>query len=352
MRNSTRIIGITGNIATGKSVVRSMLANLGVLCMDADVIAHRVIYPSGEAYPGVIAAFGEEILEPDRAISRQRLGQVVFQNPKKLGQLETLVHPAVTHAVKTRLDRTHAPLAAVEAIKLLESDLVELCDEVWVTDTPEDIQLARLVGARGLSEDDAQTRMDAQPPQEAKIAQADMVITTVGTFKETWDQICSALNDTIQLTTIRDVPRLLQLESLARLEARWGICVGQDGSSLYEVLGRQMVLPLPLKEPPDGLALWENRAFTAALVQVLPPPSGDLLGAFQTQAEQQASEILMFRNGLDAQLDLHPASSGFYLLNPADLDYPDWRREAERTLPGFESTLWVKSLQEPVERLR
>jgi len=348
MENATRIIGITGNIATGKSVVRNMLANLGVLGMDADVIAHRVIYPDGGAYQPVITAFGEDILNADGTVSRPRLGQIVFQDPHKLQQLEALIHPAVTRAVQARLHPTSVPLASVEAIKLLESDLAEMCDAVWVSHASEEVQLSRLMGIRGLSEDEARTRMAAQPSQTEKIARADVVIATEGTFQDTWDQICSALNDTIQLTTSRDASPLLQQESLANLDARWTAYAGQDGPSLYAVMGRQMVL----HTEPDGLALWDNHSFTAAMVKVLPPVSADLLARFQTQAKHQACELLMIPQGLAAQHSLHPGENGFELLHPSDLAYPDWLQSAERALAGSEGTLWVKHLAQPVEKLR
>ena len=344
MSNMTRIIGITGNIATGKSVVRRMLANLGALGVDADDVAHRVIYPGGPAYQPVLEAFGEGILDEQGRIARPRLGKIVFQNPQKLQQLEAIIHPAVTRAIQARLDRAAAPLAAVEAIKLLESDLAELCDQVWVSHASEARQMARLVQTRGLSTEDAQHRMDAQPPQAQKLACADVVITTEGSFVDTWTQIRRALNDTIQLKT--NEPQPWPATALRACQELWK--AQGKRHSLYQALGSQMLLPLMVEDRLAALAIWQDGNFTAALTEVLPPGGWDtdaLLQAFQAQAEGQACECLFLPNGLADD----PRQHGYVQMPPARLGYPAWVTAGERSLAQGESEIWAKALAQPVE---
>jgi len=185
-------IGLTGNIATGKTTAGRMLAMLGAELIDADQVAHRVMGPDGEAYEGVARAFGTQILAPDGTIDRRKLGALVFADPAALRRLESLVHPAVTARIRAQVYRSAAPVVVIEAIKLLESDLAALCDEIWVTTCPQALQLKRLMETRGLSREEAELRILAQPPQEEKLAVADVVIDTSGTLEETRRQVLRA----------------------------------------------------------------------------------------------------------------------------------------------------------------
>jgi len=185
-------IGLTGNIATGKTTVGRMLAMLGAELIDADRVAHRVMAPDGAAYEGVVRTFGPHILASDGTIDRRKLGALVFADPAALRRLEELVHPAVTALIRAQIYRSPAPVVVIEAIKLLESDLAPLCDEIWVTTCPEELQLERLMTTRGLSREEAELRIRAQPSQEEKLAVADVVIDTSGTLEETRRQVLRA----------------------------------------------------------------------------------------------------------------------------------------------------------------
>jgi dephospho-CoA kinase len=185
-------IGLTGNIATGKSKVGEMLTALGAAFIDADKVAHRVIAPDGEAYNAVVEAFGDEILAPDGRIDRGKLGNIVFQDPDALARLERIVHPPVIARVNARIARSAHTVVVVEAIKLLESGVAETYDAIWVTTCPEAIQIARLMQDRDLDYDEAQQRVRAQPPQAEKIARADVVIDTSGSLADTKAQVLTA----------------------------------------------------------------------------------------------------------------------------------------------------------------
>lgn len=185
-------IGLTGNIATGKTTVGRMLEALGAERIDADKVAHAVMAPAGSAYQPVVQAFGPEILTPSGSVDRQALGAIVFSDPVALRMLESLVHPAVIQRVDEQIASTKARVIVVEAIKLLESGMAEAYDAIWVTACSESVQRERLMRLRGLSCEAARVRMQAQPPQDEKLARAGVVIRTDGSLEATRAQVLAA----------------------------------------------------------------------------------------------------------------------------------------------------------------
>jgi dephospho-CoA kinase len=185
------VIGLTGNIATGKSLVGHMLAELGAEHIDADHLAHEVMAPGTPAWSEIVAAFGSSgVVGPDGKIDRQRLGRIVFSDPDALARLEQIVHPKVIARTRQLIEASGAPAVVVEAIKLIESGMVrQLCDVLWVVSAPRQVQLERLTKLRGLSRTDALLRLDAQPPAELKVAQADVVIDNGGAIGATRRQV-------------------------------------------------------------------------------------------------------------------------------------------------------------------
>jgi dephospho-CoA kinase len=191
------VIGLTGNIATGKSVVRKMLEQLGAYGIDADALAHRVIAPEAAGYAQVIEAFGSDILAPDGQVDRGRLGKVVFSDPEALSRLEAIIHPLVGQAIDILVRRSTHRVIVLEAIKLIEAGLAGQCDSLWTTCAPPEQQLARLMLDRGMSEAAARQRIAAQPPQEQKIAAAQVVIQNCGSLEDTWRDVQSAWKATV-----------------------------------------------------------------------------------------------------------------------------------------------------------
>jgi dephospho-CoA kinase len=210
------LIGLTGNIACGKSTVVAMLRGLGAHVIDADRVTHELQQPGAPVYAQIVAAFGAGILaEPGGPIDRRALGAVVFADPAALRRLEQIVHPAVHDRILAWLDSLKdeggrredeiAPnlhpssfilhpsqVAVIDAIKLLEAGWKPVCDAVWVVTCAPEQQLARLMATRGMSEAEARTRIAAQPPQAEKVAQADVVIDNSGTLAETRRQVEAA----------------------------------------------------------------------------------------------------------------------------------------------------------------
>lgn len=188
------VIGLTGNIATGKSEVRRMLEKLGAAGIDADALAHQVMKSQEPAFPVILSAFGQEILGEDGEIDRRRLGQIVFSDPAALSQLEAIVHPEVRKKVEQIICKAPEHVIVIEAIKLLEAGYPVLCDSIWTTWSSPAMQLARLVGQRGMNEALAKQRIAVQLPQEEKIAAADVVIHNNSGLKDLWQQVLENWN--------------------------------------------------------------------------------------------------------------------------------------------------------------
>ncbi len=186
------LIGLTGNIATGKSTVGRMLADLGARYIDADEIAHEVIARGGAAFQDVVAVFGADILDANGEIDRRRLGGIVFSDAARLRELEEIVHPAVLARISETLATPGEKVAVLDAIKLLESGLSLVCDTVWVVTCPRDQQLDRLLRTRSLTLEEALLRINAQPPQEEKARRADVVIDNGGSLASTRRQVKTA----------------------------------------------------------------------------------------------------------------------------------------------------------------
>ncbi len=186
------VIGLTGNIATGKSVVRRMLEHLGAYTIDADALSHRVIAKGAPGYQPVLDKFGTWLLDKDGQIDRNKLGRLVFGDGQALAQLEDIVHPYVSQAVDMLAKRAGQSVIVIEAIKLLESDLRNRCDGIWVTDAPQEVQVERLVRKREMSRDEALQRVHSQSSQKEKLAAAKKIIHNNGSYDDLWKQINEA----------------------------------------------------------------------------------------------------------------------------------------------------------------
>ncbi len=192
------VIGLTGNIATGKSVVRKMLEHLGAFGLDADALSHQAIAKGGPAYAAVVKHYGEWLLNEQGEINRARLARIVFSDPAALTQLEDIIHPVVGQAVDFLVRRTRSSVAVVEAIKLIEAGLARDCDALWVVTVPESMQEARLIAKRKLTPAEARQRIASQAPQAAKLKAAHVTIDNSGTFEDTWNQVQTAFNKIIR----------------------------------------------------------------------------------------------------------------------------------------------------------
>ena len=183
------IIGLTGNIAVGKSLVLQMLRRLGADAIDADQVAHQTMMPDKPAWQAIVKTFGEDILDRDQQINRADLGKIVFADPAALKQLESITHPLIHQAIDRLIRASTKNIIVIEAIKLLEGRLKDAVDAVWVVDAAPQTQLHRLIASRNLSQTEAQQRIRAQNSQADKIRQANVVIRNDGDPADTLKQV-------------------------------------------------------------------------------------------------------------------------------------------------------------------
>jgi dephospho-CoA kinase len=186
------VIGLTGNIATGKSAVMRLAAERGALTIDADKVVHELLNNDNLIQQAIVDAFGEGVRQDDGCIDRAALGRIVFNDPAALRTLEGLLHPATRAEIGRRVANSAAQVIMIEAIKLLEGPLAAGCDQIWVTTCTPETQMARLQVCRGLDAETAAARINAQAPQADKIARADVVIHTGGLMSDTQAQFADA----------------------------------------------------------------------------------------------------------------------------------------------------------------
>ena len=180
-------IGLTGPIGCGKSTVAGWLAVRGAAVVDADAVARAVTAPGEPAHDAVLARFGDVVRGADGALDRAALARLVFPDAAALRDLEAIVHPAVRPRILAAIaaaDQAGAPAIVIEAIKLVEGGLAELCDEVWLVTCDPAVQRARLAG-RGMAAADAERRIIAQADLVARLRpRVTRVLDASGTARE------------------------------------------------------------------------------------------------------------------------------------------------------------------------
>jgi dephospho-CoA kinase len=179
------LVGLTGNIASGKSTVAQMLAERGATIIDADVLARRAVELGTPAYERIVARWGDAVLAPDRHLDRAALRAIVFSNPEELERLNAIVHPEVER-MRDRLVREAVErgdrIVVCDIPLLFERHLGENFDRIILVDAPRPLRLERLVRDRGLREAEAMEMITAQMPAELKRARADIVIDNDGSL--------------------------------------------------------------------------------------------------------------------------------------------------------------------------
>lgn len=178
-------VGLTGGIASGKSTVSRMLADLGAVIIDSDLIAREVVEPGTDGLEEVVAAFGDEILTADGALDRPRVGAIVFADPEKRKVLEGIIHPRVFMRAIEIDEAAGEHAVIVNDIPLLaETNQADRFDAVVVVDVPTELQVERMVRDRGMSVEEAESRIAAQATREQRLAIATYVIENTGTLED------------------------------------------------------------------------------------------------------------------------------------------------------------------------
>jgi dephospho-CoA kinase len=365
------VIGLTGSIGTGKSVVRRMLEHLGAYGIDADAITHRAISRDAPCFDEIVSTFGSHILTPEGQINRQKLGRVVFNDPEALTRLEAIIHPLVEQAIDLIIRRASHKVIVIEAIKLLESNLAIECDAVWVVYSPPETQLSRLTHNRNMTEAEARQRMSAQVPQETRFAEASVVIKNNTTFDDTWKQVTAAWQRHVPADNNRPIPvsQPVKLslgevnieragpkhvdeivEVLNRLK---GTMTGEAVTSSSITLGEMAFLILRIEQNPMGILGWQVENLVArtteiALDSALPPAQFMPLMINEMEKasiDLQCEASLIFVPEQLAHHDVLWTGLGYEKRIPSSLEVLAWQEAAEESMPAGTS-LFFKQLRE------
>jgi dephospho-CoA kinase len=187
-----KVIGLTGGIASGKSLVAGMLEKSGAVVIDADRLAREAVTPGAPSYEAIIKEFGAKILNPDRTIDRKTLGTIVFADPMARKLLEQITHPAIRNLAENRLaeERRKGTEVAFYMVPLLiEAELMSCVDEVWIVYVDEKTQLERLKKRDCIDQDEALRKIKAQMPLAEKLKFGKRIINNSGTVEETGKQV-------------------------------------------------------------------------------------------------------------------------------------------------------------------
>lgn len=184
-----KVIGITGNIASGKSTVARMFEALGARIIDADEIARIVVEPGAPAWEEIISEFGRDVLEPDGAINRKRLADIVFGDEAKRKRLNDITHPRIRERISELLreyEKEGALVVMVEATLIVErGGLKSLIDGLIVVTADEETQIERLIRDKGYKREEAVSRLRAQMPAREKMMHGDYIIDNSGSLEDT-----------------------------------------------------------------------------------------------------------------------------------------------------------------------
>ena len=186
------LVGLTGNIASGKSTVANLFAERGATVIDADELARRAVEPGSPALAAIVARWGAGLVLPSGELDRAALRAIVFNEPEQLEALNRIVHPEVERLRTLALDEARARgdrIVVCDIPLLFEKKMVDDFDTVVLVDAPRPLRLERVVGERGLSATEAMAMIAAQMPAELKRARADLVIHNAGTRDDLLEQV-------------------------------------------------------------------------------------------------------------------------------------------------------------------
>lgn len=371
------VIGLTGNIATGKSVIRKMLEHLGAYGIDADALSHRAIAKGAPGYQPVIDAFGTYILDSEGEVDRGKLGKIVFNDPVALNTLENIIHPMVAQAIGRIISRASQRVIVIEAIKLLESKLSDDCDSIWVVYSFPEQQQARLLSNRHLGADEARLRIETQNPQEDKINAAQVIIKNISTFEDTWRQVVSAWKKYVSVeetqAEIRQTPHVeiaegeIQIkrggprdsktiaEMMTKFDAN-GKKFSQD--DIMAALGEKAFLLLYVGDTLVGVIGWQVENLIARTTDITISPAIPLDKALpvlinemeQASRDLQSEASLIFVQPELAMSDKLWKRMGYEPRTPYTLGVLAWQEAAEETMPAGTVMLFKQLRQERILR--
>lgn len=184
-----KVIGLTGNIASGKSSVAAMFEELGARIIDADEIARLIVEPGKPAWRDIVERFGKDILEPDDTINRKKLGEIIFNDEDKRKTLNEITHPRIIGKIREMVNeygKEKVPVVIIEAALIVEKGgLRDLIEGLIVVASDEESQIKRLMERNGYSREEAVSRLRSQMPAPEKLKYADYIIDNSGPLENT-----------------------------------------------------------------------------------------------------------------------------------------------------------------------
>jgi dephospho-CoA kinase len=373
------VIGLTGNLAMGKSLVRRMLEHLGAYTIDAGGLAYQAMAPGAPAYKPVIQTFGTWIVDAERRVDRTKLAAVAFSHPQALALQQALTQPLIDRAMDTLISRARHNVVVVEALDLLEGSLAEKVDAVWVVNTTPEHQIERLVKT-GLSEWEARKRIELQNPQEAKLERASVVIENNGAPEETWalvQQQWTALNAALgheeeeeeTTTIVVEEPASAGLMDIKEVQIRRGTprnaeevaallgqLSGQEISrtDMMMAFGQKSYLLAQGDGQNVGLVGFQVENLITRVDEFLVRPDAmlpqvitGLVDAIEEASKELQSEIGFFFLQKDMPADVLEvfAGKGYESRTLEEIKVPAWREAARESQPD-DTVIYAKKLRE------
>lgn len=200
------IIGLTGNIGSGKSTVARRLLELGAQVLDSDIVTRELVAPGSPALAQIARAFGEAVLTPQGQLDRDQMGAIIFKDPSARARLEAILHPLVEGVFKERIRQYRqsphpAPALVLEVPLLIEANMHGMVDVVWLVAADQETQIRRVMARNGLTREQTLQRVAAQMPQEKKAAYAQEIIDNSGTPEDTLRQVDKLWQELLPLSS-------------------------------------------------------------------------------------------------------------------------------------------------------
>lgn len=184
-------VGLTGGVASGKTLVEGLFRELGIQVLDADLVARKVVTPPSPALAAIAAQFGPQFLAPDGTLDRRRMRAHVFEHPHERKKLEAILHPLMFREILLWRETRHPPYSVLSAAILFESGMHKLVSRTLVIDVPLEMQQQRLRLRDGLDEHLSAKMLAAQLPREERLALADDCVDNSGTIEATRRQVAA-----------------------------------------------------------------------------------------------------------------------------------------------------------------
>jgi len=186
------VIGITGGIGSGKSTVTQCMAEMGAVVIDADRVGWEAYMPNTEVWHDVVSEFGQQVVAENGEINRQKLGQIIFNNPALRERLNKIMHPRMYKMMEKKIEayrKEGVQTVVLEAAVLIEANWTPLVDKLWVTVASEPVVIERLKKQRGMTEEQVLSRIRSQLSIEERKKYADEIIQNDGDLEEMREKV-------------------------------------------------------------------------------------------------------------------------------------------------------------------